>query len=647
MAASKRRYRRFTAQEYDDYLKMPQWQRDNEEWGDEDEYHAHWAQTIRSWRQMYRDAYGPRVEQWQQAVEYIEAMPEKSDFDIVMPEAGIARQRVEYALAGIMRQISTLYSNYPQPQFISPTMSFDKYASALNQQAQIEMKANSFNALMFDLGLDIAYAGFGVLKPYVDPDEPGPFGQDGKITIHKIDPGKVYVDPKAKRLKWSCMRYVIVEDEIDLGEARQRYKGGAHRIEESMRGKREPNNRDGMYGRHLVSIVPAVGEDTLHDRDHVSVMECWFKDDRYKFVADDVSRDNPMTLTDDNGMPVPNPDYNPDKPEVYTEPDVDDEGYVIGKWVPAYPNGRCIVLCGSDTVVQDFENPYWHNQAPFIFYRGAPSRKLFPMGDLVRIVQLDRKINDLLSRIHGMAQEEIERPMMTDNRAFRPPRAMHKATGSKNTIVVVQQGSTFMRLPFQEIPQFTWQLLSIYMKALDDAIAMAGVMRGDLTEGSQLSAEAVSSLQGMAAGMLKMKAELIAEGNKDFGYQLLWLQRETYDEGIQIPVAQPDGQTIVVEWHEKEAASDYLVDIQSGTGLPGAEAAQSNEAMGLWREALIDRPKALQMMKMNDWAQICERMDKAQKELIATDAAGRAQGLYLKNILNPEKKDGSAGRKQK
>ena len=127
----------------------------------------------------------------------------------------------------------------------------------------------------------------------------------------------------------------------------------------------------------------------------------------------------------------------------------------------------------------------------------------------------------------------------------------------------------------------------------------------------------------------------------------MWLQRETYDEDIVIPVALPDGTTENVQWNEHEAASDYIVDIQSGTGLPGAEAAQSNQAMGLWREALIDRPKALQMMKMNDWQAICERMDKKEQELISTDAAGRAQGLYLKKILEPENKSGASGRREK
>ena len=641
--------RRFTPKEYEDYMDLPKWKWDepeDAEWDSETDYHNHWSTTILAWQQAYKESYGALVDQWKSAIEYVERMPNETNFDVFAPELATAQERLPFAIAAIRQQTSQLFCNYPQPQYISPSMQFDKYVQALQQQGVMELKANSFNALMFDLGLDMAYSGFGVLKIYVDRDEAGPYGKDGKIVIQKMDPAKIAVDPKAKRLKWSCMQYVMVEDDMDLGTARRIFKGAAHRITEDMQGTRQAT-KDGMYGHNIMSPVPAVGENNTTGRNQVKVIECWFKDDRLKFVADEEEKFNEPTRLNAEGVEEPNPDYDSEKPQVYNVPAVDEDGYVVGRWVEAYPAGRCIVLCGDTTVVQDFENPYWHNQAPFVFYRGAPSRKLFPVGDLVSLVKIDKKKNDLLSRIHIMAQAEIERPMIADNKAFRPPRMVYKLSGSSTSVLVIQQGSTFARMQPTEIPQYVWVLLAQYDKAMDQAMAVAGVMQGQITEGSQLSAEAVSSLQGMASGVLKMKAELIAEGNKDLGYQLMWLQRETYDEDIVIPVALPDGTTENVQWNEHEAASDYIVDIQSGTGLPGAEAAQSNQAMGLWREALIDRPKALQMMKMNDWQAICERMDKKEQELISTDAAGRAQGLYLKKILEPENKSGASGRREK
>ena len=637
--------RRFTLKQYEDYLNWPVWKLDDDEWS-EDDYHAHWASTIGSWRTSYKEAYGALVDEWKSAIEYVERMPGTSDFDTFDPAARCARSRIPYAISAIRQQISMLFCNYPQPQYTSPSMPMDKYVQVLSQNNTIELKANGFSSLAFDLGTDISFAGWGCLKAYVDTDEPGPFGKDGKITISKMDPASMWVDPKAKRLKWADMQFLGVDDDMDLSTALRMFPGARHRLDEAMKGQMKPD-QDGMFGRHLLSPVSAVGEGNTTGRDKIRISEVWFKDDREKFVADEKTVENYPTKVADDGTVSANPDYDPEKPEIYEVPETDDTGHVVGRWVPAYPDGRCIVLGGDSKVVQDFKNPYWHRQAPYIFYRGNPSRKLFPVGDLVEIVKIDAKINDLLSRYHIMAQQEIERPMIADNRAFRPAIRIYRLSGQPTSICVIQQGSQFFRMKTEETPQFPWTLLQNYFKAMDTVMAMAGVMRGDLTEGSQLSAEAVGNLQNMAAGMLKMKVEFIAEGMKDLGYQMMWLQRETYDDGIQIPVTLPDGSQETVDWHEKEAATDYLVDIQAGTGLPGAEAARGQQARSDFRNNLIDRPKALQMCGYDDATQICQRIDAREKESIETDAAGRAMGIYLKKILEPGNPSGAAGRKEK
>jgi hypothetical protein len=574
-------------------------------------------------------------------------MPQSSDpanFDVFDPDKATAIERIPYAMAAVKQQVSLLYGNYPQPQYISPSANFDKYAEVLNQNAQIEYKANGLNSLMFDLGMDVAYAGFGVLKAYVDTDEPGPFGKDGKIIIRKMDPAKISVDPKAKRLKWCDLQYIIVEEELDLGTARRMYPGA--KITEKMKGAAKPA-RDGMYGKNIISPVSIVGERASNRRDKVKILECWFKDDRLKFVAEEESIENrPEIINTETGLPEPNPDYDPEKPEIYDAPKVDEDGHVVGEWVPAYPDGRCIVLAGDTTVVQDFENPYWHRQAPFVFFRGSPSRKLMAVGDLTNIVKIDKKINDLMGRIHIMAQAEIERPIVADNRALRPPRMIYRLSGTATSVLVITPGSQFGRMPPTEIPQFPWVLLQRYDKAMDLVMAAAGITRGQVEEGSQLSAQAMSSLNDFAAGMLKTKAELIAEGMKDLGYQIQWLQRETYDDGIEIPISMPDGTTETVNWNQREAKSDYIMGIESGTGLPGAMAQQSQFGLSLWDKGLIDRTKALQMARIDDWQTIVDRIKTEEASRIQTDAFGRALGLYVKKLLLPDLKEKDAGRRE-
>src|ERR1051325_7404566 len=144
---------KFTPKEYEAYLALPQWQRDNPDWDEEDEYHAYWAKTIVNWQKQYKEEFQPTIQEWQNAVDYIENRPSKS-FDIFVPEKQVAQERLPWAVNALRRLISLLYSNYPQPQYISPAQEFDQYAAALNQNAKIEYKANSFNSLMFDVGID-------------------------------------------------------------------------------------------------------------------------------------------------------------------------------------------------------------------------------------------------------------------------------------------------------------------------------------------------------------------------------------------------------------------------------------------------------------------------------------------------------------
>src|SRR5207245_2644405 len=130
---------------------------------------------------------------------------------------------------------------------------------------------------------------------------------------------------------------------------------------------------------------------------------------------------------------------------------------------------------------------------------------------------IDRKLNDIYQRIHTMAQCEIERPMMAETNTFRTPRAWMRMSGQATAVIVKNPGREFARLPFMEIPQFVFVYIQKLEQALDKVMAIAGIMQGKIAEGAQLSAEAVSSIQGMANNVLKMKAELIAEGMKELG----------------------------------------------------------------------------------------------------------------------------------
>lgn len=647
MASKKGEIPKYTLEQYEKYLDLPIWKLDNQENANESEYEKKWCRTIGTWHREYTSQYKTIIAQWTDAINYLDQAPQKS-FDVFVPDKAIAEERIPIALSSMLEVIALLFSNYPQPTFISPTEQTDQYASALNQFAQVELRANAFNATMLELGIDCSYAGLGVLKVYVDPDQEGPYGHEGKIMIQKLDPTTIAVDPKAKRLKWEDMEYVIYKDTFDLSQARQLFKAGASKIQEEFQTSTDEKDGDDQYGQNLKSPVPNPIEGNSAERNRVEIMECWFKDSRLKFVADNEVVNNKEYIDDPDrpGQRKFNPDYSPDNPEIYTRPKVDEDGFVVGRMVPAYPNGRCIVVGGGKRVISDFANPYWHNHAPFVFFKGRPSRSLITTGDLINIMKMDKKINDILSRIHLMCQSEIERPMIASNNAFKTPRSWFKMSGQASAVIVKNLGAEFGRMPPTEIPQFPFIYLGLLKEQLQKVMAVAGVMQGQLTEGSQLSAEAVSSLQGMATSVLKMKAELIAEGMKELGFQLMWLIRETYPENITISLPQPDGQTISVNWNEDNAADNYIVDIESSSGLPGQQDAGLNQVLPLYREGLIDREAALQMLRklVPNWQQVAQRMKADDLKKIESDAAGRAAGT---NIRKLESNKEAAGGTQK
>lgn len=634
---------RFTIAEYEEYKQAPQWVLDDK--NSEADYHQYWGNVIGDYQKQYRDAFKQITDQWNKAIDYIEMVPQKS-FDVFMPDVAIAGERIEYALCAMLELISLLYTNFPQPVYVAPSQQQDQYASALNAFLGVELKANNFNELMFEIGIDVGIASLGCVKIYVDQDQVGPFGQPGKICIDRIDPKDVYVDPKAKRLDWDHLGFIIVEQDLDLGTARKMFKEGADRINDYFLKSTKDKDVDSQFGAHLTSPVPNPVENNASMRKKVRMREAWIKDTRLKFVADIELVDNRRFIYDEEeGKEIPNLDYDPEEDESYERPKVDEEGYVVGSWVSAYPYGRCIVLAGDDEVVQDFANPYLHKRAPFAFCKGRPTIGLITTGDLTRIIKIDRKLNDILERIHRMAQNEIERPMVAETNTFPSPRSWMRMSGQASAVLVKNPGREFMRLPPTEIPQFVWEYLAVLNQAMEKMTAIAGIMKGQLAEGAQLSAEAVSSLQGMATSILKMKAELIASFMKDVGYQALWLIRDTYPEKIQIQVTQPDGTQTMVDWNDGNAASDYIVNIDSGSGLPGAEQAQSSQGLQLWRDKLIDRPAALSMMRVPGWEQMAQRIKQDELDKIESQATGRAVGLRIKKFEQDHgSKEGATGK---
>ena len=209
---------KFTPEEYAEYCSQPYWRLDGH--NTEEENDSYWSQEIKKMVQAYEQYAKDTKVEWNDAFRYVEEMPSKN-VDAFVPDTAIAKEKLPYALWAGVEQVATLFGNLPVPKFLSPSEPLDQYTNALEQITDIELKDNDFNSLAYDMGWDLGITSLGILKVYVDYDQPGPYGQQGKIVIQRIDPMNVAFDTKAKRLKWCDLGYFIVRDTVDLGSLRK------------------------------------------------------------------------------------------------------------------------------------------------------------------------------------------------------------------------------------------------------------------------------------------------------------------------------------------------------------------------------------------------------------------------------------------
>jgi hypothetical protein len=458
----------------------------------------------------------------------------------------------------------------------------------------------------------------------------------GKICIERIDPGTIFWDPMAKQLHWNYMDYVIQAHEMESGELRKQYPFTAFNVPVDTNNLMAPNSVDMKNNTdYIQSPQPKLARDTAMNRQKIQVLECWLKDSRLKF--------EPTPNLESAGWD--------DRFQI------DKSGNLIGRWVPRYPNGRLIVVAAGH-VLKDVPNPYAHGQCPFIFFKASPSKKPDTLGDASRIMVVTRKINDVLKHVHAYAQSEIERPMHSDAGAIINPDLRDNVPSTSNYIVELVQGKKLDRRPPQDIPPFTWTYLQSLQAALDLISGSSAVMRGNLADGAQVSAEALQALQQYASSRLSQAAQFFNVGIKQLGRQIMWLIRQSYDQKIKIQVTLPDGTTESFDWESDRlvfekgdpteidrlrATEDYLVMIKPGSGAPGGKQQQTSSLLELFRENAIDREALLDGMEFPNRQVMLQRMRNKELEDIKTKAEAKELGVSMSDQI----KQLRAGRRPK
>lgn len=594
---------RFTLEEYIAYLKAPQWAKDG--YDDEAQYVADVCSKVKSWHAQSEEHFKEVKEIWKLCYEELKRSPKKALGGT--SEDAIAKSKVPILKNAMRKEIAALYAGQYEPVLKSLMEPTQPMVALANRYLKVELKINKWNSLKFQLGVDGFVCDLWVMKVYTDNAEPGPFGKEERLVFDRIDPMKCCFDPKASSMRWSDMDFFIVWDEMDPGVAMTRFPDKIFEIESLSEGERAGTEQPGFLW-----VTPGTRKRWSENasRKRVQIKECWLHDERMQFRA--------HKYTD--------PDTQEEKIEI------DEDGYVVGSWEKAFPYGRMIVTASDKVVLRDIPNPYWHKSIPFIYcpLNPVPGGDLLTAGKAAAILGIDRKVNDIESRIHSYAQSETERPMEADVGAFPSNIAWYDTTGKSRSILMKNQGKTFTRRPPVEIPAFLGPYVARMLAYKDEIAGQPGVLGGQIPEGGQLSAETLNMVQGTSMSVLSMESVQIAEAMREVGEKALWLMRETYKEGLSAVITLPDGTKKTVEWNHDDIPDDVFVDVDIAANTPGGRQMLMNQALTWKRMGVVDRPYVLQASGIDNWEEIDARMlDREYKEIIA-QGYGRSLGVQVK-----------------
>lgn len=620
---------KFTPELYRKYQRAQIWELDGAQ--DADEHESHYAETISEWYQQSKSRTGKWKDAAKKAIQNIEHMEDASAVYTNIDD-GLAHAPIAFAYAYIQEQSALLTNNVAQPSIVAQQESQNQYVGALNHIINAELVANNFDQIITDAVYDGSYYNVGYLKTLVDDNRYGIYGQKGKICIERVHPEDIYPDPYAKHFSWEYWDYVIQKHDMEIGDIRQRWPVTGFSISDTTESSMYSSMETQKSEDNIVSPIPKLAKGPAIKRQRIQVFECWFKDSRLQFVP---MYDEPKEVIDEFGnlkMDM--------KPFL-----LDDDGYIIGSWLPAFPNGRCMVMADR-TILEDLPNRLPHGSCPFIPIKFSPSENPFVPGDAVRLLVLADKINDVLANIHSYGQREIQRPMLVEMGTLINQQHYKRLPNKANKIIPVNQGKIagLQRLPPQEIPQFAWMQIQQYQSAMDLISGSSAIMRGNVSDGAQMSAQAIQSLQGSASCRVEMKHKQIATAIKELGRQLMWLIRRTYDQKIQVQVANPDGSSDNFDWEsDKEtfesgdmeeitklvSMEDFLVDIKLGTGQVGAKEARMQLAFQLYDKKAIPRIELLNAAEYPNRQAVNKQMEDQFKDRIAAEAMGRKLGMSV------------------
>lgn len=540
-------------------------------------------------RQKWRDL----KKRWHSAVRRLEMMDEAAGKQSVdSTDLPILPQAIE-------EQVALMVEALPRPEPKARTSEHERIVGALSYFMEQELDANDFTKVMGKAILNQKQMFLGIVKVLFDKDLPGQYGQDGRIVLRTVDSRYFWPDPLAKGDRFEDSRYWIFAEPEDLASIRQRFPQTGHRV----RAESEYCLSRGEDGE-----LDTSGDYTIGKRERALVIECWLRDDRKHFVPD----------VDEDGNEV-----------------LDDKGEAIGQWKKRYPHGRLIIVA-NNVLLFDGPNPFDHGRPPYALFPARISNQVLSWSDVELLIRIEDKINKLHKEMLKNARVNMNSPWITDNNAFKEPRKFRLLTNEPGLVIPKTPGSEVTRMPPAELPQFIFPLISWLRGVFDDVLGVQAVLRGQLEKGAQLSADAVDKLQVSSTSRIRWKQRLMETGIKDLGHLLAWSIRQFYPSNLEVTVNDPrSGEQKVYHWNEQVQKADYSIQIQPGSGLPGAKDSGFQLYLKMWQLNLISRLRTLKALNVPDAESVDAEMKEEEKRLALLGQLGKPRG----------NKSGSAGRK--
>lgn len=572
--------------------------------------------TIGRWQQMGRES--------AQSIE-VNSHPA---IDVYGMDDLMAGEPIPLTLSMIYERVALLASNPAKPMVQQKQESQAQQVAGLNQLFDMVLDANDYEVTIAQGFYDIQFWNTCCLRWVVDMFSPGVLAEPGKITLEKIDLCDLFFDPSCKKLHWDYTDYIIQRHHMQIGEIQRQYPLSAHLVNP---GADELISDASVMSRnsedYIMSPQPKLARGAAGRRQQITVLEAWIKDSRLKF--------EPMVP---EGV----------KPDYKDRYKLDKNGHIMGEWVPRYPNGRMIVVTQT-AVLKDLANPFPHGQFPFVFAQGMPARVPYAAGNAARIMVVTRKINNLVSLILRYYMSEIPRPMHSTPGAMMDTNMAQNVPNDPSYILELSSPNARLERPQAvDIPPSVYSFIQFLQSMLDLVSGSGGIMRGQLAEGDQLSAEAVGALQQFASSRLALEAKFFEMAVKQLGYQLSWWLRVIVDAPIKMTVTLPTGDSEQIDWtsdrrvfergdpteiQRLRAREDYLYGIRSGTGSPGAQSQRQANFADLYRTGAIDRKSYLDSIEFPGRDAVIARMRQQELEDLQAKSMGRAMGVSISDTL--------------